>query len=122
MTTATERVAIVATQVAQTDRRALSQAWYSALHLARTQLPHDRRRPPSDAARRIERAVATAAHRRASQTVDLGGGRVQLLVRTDGPTTRIVAVCATEARPRVERALAQARFALAGRGLAVVAP
>ncbi|MDP9106131.1 MAG: hypothetical protein M3N49_09380, partial [Candidatus Eremiobacteraeota bacterium] len=27
-------VALVATQLADTDRRALSQAWYSALHLA----------------------------------------------------------------------------------------
>ena len=30
----TTRVAVLATQLAQTDRRALSQAWYSALHLA----------------------------------------------------------------------------------------
>jgi hypothetical protein len=33
MTTAPD-VAVVATQLARTDRRALSQAWYSALHLA----------------------------------------------------------------------------------------
>ena len=30
----TTGVAVVATQLADTDRRALSQAWYSALHLA----------------------------------------------------------------------------------------
>ena len=34
MTTVTDGVAVIATQVAQTDRRALSEAWYSALHLA----------------------------------------------------------------------------------------
>jgi hypothetical protein len=44
MTTASG-VAVVATQLAQTDRRALSQAWYSALHLAQTAptAPHDGR-------------------------------------------------------------------------------
>jgi hypothetical protein len=39
MTTAPDRVAVIATQVAQTDRRALSEAWYSALHLARDAAP-----------------------------------------------------------------------------------
>jgi hypothetical protein len=39
MTTASDRVAVIATQVAQTDRRALSEAWYSALHLARDAAP-----------------------------------------------------------------------------------
>lgn len=38
MTTA-PHLAVVATQLAQTDRRALSQAWYSALHLARRETP-----------------------------------------------------------------------------------
>jgi hypothetical protein len=34
MTSATRTVAVVATQLPTTDRRALSQAWFSALHLA----------------------------------------------------------------------------------------
>jgi hypothetical protein len=35
----TTGVAVLATQLAQTDRRALSQAWYDALHLARNAAP-----------------------------------------------------------------------------------
>jgi hypothetical protein len=38
-------------------------------------------------------------------------------VRSDGARTRVVAVCAPPLRERVERALAQARFALAGCGV-----
>ncbi len=30
----TDRIDVLTTQLAETDRRALSQAWYSALHLA----------------------------------------------------------------------------------------
>ena len=52
-----------------------------------------------------------------SFTVPAAGGRVQLVVRCDGTRTRVVAVCAPALRERVERALAQARFALAGCGV-----
>jgi hypothetical protein len=38
-------------------------------------------------------------------------------VRTDGATTRIVALCAPHLRDRVDRALAHARFGLAASGL-----
>jgi hypothetical protein len=165
MTTASGGVAVIATQLAQTDRRALSEAWYSALHLTQSAVPlraapahvappfahtpdahepaghtetwttvatmsprarrdesarvapaSERRRPPTETARRIERAVATLAatpHEPAAHTVDVAGGRVRLLVRTDGPTTRIVALCSRPLRVQVERALAGARFALA---------
>jgi hypothetical protein len=165
MTTASGGVAVIATQLAQTDRRALSEAWYSALHLTRSSAPlragsahgappfartpdahepaghtetwtavatmspraqrgasariepvNERRRPPTETARRIGRAVATLAatpHEPAAYTVDVAGGRVRLLVRTDGPTTRIVALCSRPLRVQVERALAGARFALA---------
>jgi hypothetical protein len=175
MTTASTGVAVIATDVAQTDRRALSEAWYSALHLAdnarppqppraTTKLattpasptqraPHapqvggegrpplssrasrgtaipppsaqDRRQPTSASSRRIERAVVTLSARRpvpAAHTVDVDGGRVRLLVHTDGRRTRIVAVCSSPLRDVVERALASARFTLAGAGLAVGAP
>ena len=168
----TTGVAVLATHLV-TDRRALSQAWYSALHLAE---PSPRPRTPSqrvapskamaqrrtessnsalgrmrrtcagtssgagslrsrgDAARadsgvhvserrvlarRIAHDVArgTADHTTRSFAMRLDGGRVHVFVRGDGARIRIVAVCAEALRSRVERALAQARFALAGRGL-----
>ena len=63
MTTAPD-VAVVATHLAQTDRRALSQAWYSALHIA----PGDARatiqstRAPNASCARVgERAVTAPA-------------------------------------------------------------
>jgi len=159
-------VAVVATQLAQTDRRALSQAWYSALHLAHAgntprtvtraaapATPHgapshdvhahspeartarlsperavraqratsplvERRGVPTDAMRRVERAVtsiARSARPRPSRTIAIDGGRVTLLVRVDPGATRIVALCREPLRPTVERALARARFALAVR-------
>lgn len=173
MTNPSRGVAVVATHVAQTDRRALSEAWYSALHLSepaaaprgstavapesialpvprhsspvtagavRYQPPAprppalasdpaapavDRRRIATPAVRRIERAVVRLRAQslpRASQTLDLAGGRVRLLVRTDAVATRIIAVCAPALREAVERALAHARFALAAGGAAVTPP
>jgi hypothetical protein len=168
MTTASG-VAVVATQLARTDRRALSQAWYSALHLAQTTpaardahfaapatarasaaprgsapihevppaprtaarplparsttaVPADRRAAPTEAARRLERAVAALARRpapRPSHTVAIDGGRVTLLVRSDRGATRVVALCREPLRATVERALARARFSLAARGMTV---
>lgn len=85
----------------------------------------DRRRPASDQSRRIERAVVTLTGRRpvpAAHTVDVDGGRVRLLVHTNGRATRIVAVCSPPLRDVVERALASARFTLAGAGIAVGTP
>lgn len=167
----TTGVAILATQLATTDRRALSQAWYSALHLAERSRPRDRgglprarsrhepqtahaeqriaghpagspaaarpsheadtprrmetrgaaerRAPKTELAHRIERRIARHAPRTApaSFAISAGDGRVHVLVRSDGAATRIVAVCAPALRASVERALAQARFALAGRGM-----
>jgi hypothetical protein len=172
---ASDGVAVIATQIAQTDRRALSEAWYSALHLAHAAPPpraaaaqrvatdarpaalarvasapahgervpaalpakarHDanvrsaavpeRRRPVSETARRIERAVERLSVRRpvpAAHTLDVAGGRVRLLVHHDGQALRVVALCSSPLRDVVERALASARFALAGTGVRVVAP
>jgi len=165
MTTASGGVAVIAADVARTDRRALSEAWYSALHLARTavpprasvapralatnatspmpprhtrgepaaapQTPAPRRgpgaritagtppagaRPERDAARRIASALAAFAggsRIARAQTIEVAGGRVRLLVRSDGRTTRVVAVCSAALREPVERALAGARCALA---------
>jgi hypothetical protein len=166
-------VAVVATQLARTDRRALSQAWYSALHVERDDarpaaarrstapappratahaapshaaasagrrpavavaradehhrraggnaLP-ERRAPVERTARRVERVIEQLAHApqpRASRTVAIDGGRVTLLVRSGAGATRVVAVCSEPLRATVERALAHARFALAGRGRTV---
>jgi hypothetical protein len=164
MTTASG-VAVVATRIAHTDRRALSQAWYSALHLAHdtpaathprgTNPPAGRAAPstpapgpgprsirvplsspsparssppltcrplperrcdPSPPVRRIERAVArmrAVAPVPNAQTVTLAGGRVHVMVRCAGGTTRVVALCPPALRTTVERALAHARFTLA---------
>lgn len=174
METATRSVAVVATKLPTIDRRALSQAWYSALHLAQpggAAAPHgapgatrpgsgtfaalparppggdpssgkpvhagaarsaasssarsravnapalERREPAGRLAQRIEHAIVRhGVHARfgtAALAIDAGNGRVHVLVRTDGATTRIVALCAPHLRERVDRALAQARFALA---------
>jgi len=85
----------------------------------------DRRQPHSETSRRIARAVVTLSARRpvpAAHTVDVAGGRVRILVHTDGRATRIVALCSAPLRDTVERALASARFTLAGAGVAVGAP
>jgi hypothetical protein len=172
---ASDGVAVIATQVAQTDRRALSEAWYSALHLAHDAAPAraagarrvaagertasialtvpvqthpehvaaplpaharhaenvrsatvpERRRPASETSRRIERAVERLSARRpipAAHTLAVAGGRVRLLVHHDGNALRIVALCSSPLRDVVERALAGARFALAGTGVRVAAP
>jgi hypothetical protein len=170
----TTGVAVVAAQLAHTDRRALSQAWYSALHLAHhppatrpapavaaplagapnvsrpargpngapKREPNERARNARGAARdassrndggavierrtaktllarRIEHELTRHAPRGApaSFAVHGAGGRVHVIVRSDGAHTRVVAVCAPSLRERVERALAQARFALAGCGV-----
>ncbi|GAC1543084.1 MAG: hypothetical protein NVS2B17_22400 [Candidatus Velthaea sp.] len=80
----------------------------------------ERRAPKTDLARRIERAVvrrrSAIARPPSSIALKAAGGRVALLVRCTGNSTRIVALCAPVLRERVERALAQARFALAARG------
>lgn len=169
-----DRIDVLTTQLAATDRRALSQAWYSALHVAehssRGMVAHGRRAvtsrrpagpcgpatmsttpriitdprrttaPAAGAARRrgnpepiaaerraansplahkLERALAHHIHpeRPASFALRTADGRIHLTIRTDGARTRLVAICAPSLRDRVERALAQARFALAGRGL-----
>jgi hypothetical protein len=164
MTTASGGVAVIAADVARTDRRALSEAWYSALHVARAGTPapaHTRPHAPAsgstprtsprvhgpspapqsrrlraiprsaaapaasrsqaqtETSRRIERAVtalAGAPRSARAQTIEVAGGRVRLLVRSDGGTTRVVALCSAALREPVERALAGARYALASGG------
>ncbi|HEY1977425.1 MAG TPA: hypothetical protein VGG89_12800 [Candidatus Baltobacteraceae bacterium] len=164
-------VCVLAAPLAAIDRRALSQAWYSALHRASGK-PHqaprepqssppasrrkrpvaapaprerhpgtafihqgqkksakdrercavaasdiDRRAHRSPLARRIERKFLdprSATHR---ATFTAAGKRVHVTVQASQGRVRLVAVCAPVLREAVARALAQARFALASRGV-----
>lgn len=81
--------------------------------------PQDRRAPRSALARRIERAFLrprTAPHK-AAFTVEGDHGRVHVLLRSHGAQLKLIAICPPKARPHVAAALAQARYALAMRGI-----
>jgi hypothetical protein len=167
-------VSILAAPLAAIDRRALSQAWYSALHLAaqdRRHIPaHDCRlctvatpgepKPPKDTdvssaraprarvqhtpqrkpvqittqsstirfsanrsavplSQRIERRFAhsTLQVKRATFSMGRGAARVHVILQTNGNVATLVALCRPQMRGVVARALAQARFALATRGV-----
>jgi hypothetical protein len=166
------QVSILAAPLAAIDRRALSQAWYSALRLARDQQPSpqtrgrnsrcaevrkrvgiellvpgglrslgpartsvdglesrptarddaawrmpDRRVPRTPLARRIESVLfdPRSQAKRASFTV--GRGRVHVVLQSKGDRVALVALCSPALRGIVARALAQARYALAARGI-----
>lgn len=162
-------VCVLSAPLAAIDRRALSQAWYSALHCTTgrqstekrprrrekaakhvasqpgktpqaasaasrlqgaSQNKHaapslrgatsepDRRAHRSPLARRIERKILNepkTTPRRA--TFSTGGKRVHVVVQASANRVRLVAVCHPAIREAVVRALAQARFALASRGV-----
>jgi hypothetical protein len=162
---------ILTAPLAAIDRRSLSQAWYSALHLAqhgasqpasahasvqsrehefrqipgRTSgehvarastvrfVPHPRAATHADApheerraarsllARRIERAFLDPSRRveRATFTLDGSRARVHVALQSTGTSTRLVAVCPSSMRAGVARALEEARYALALRGVAL---
>lgn len=160
---------VLTAPVASLDRRALSQAWYSALygagrgnggentslqvrpHTAAASQPHchdatagvdprraalahgtgakahrqpegmpaDRRAPRSKLARKIERVLLkphTGAQKR-SFTIEGKHGRVHVLLQSRGTQLKLVAICPPKARAHVSAALAQARYALALRGI-----
>jgi len=160
---------VLTAPVASLDRRALSQAWYSALYEAAGEkcgvntpprvpaqtgtgaqphyfattarrsprgavlaqgaganahpqpdgVPADRRAPRSALARKIERAMLkphTGAQKR-SFTIDGEHGRVHVLLQSRGTQLKLVAICPPKARAHVCAALAQARYALALRGI-----
>jgi hypothetical protein len=163
-------VCVLAAPLAAIDRRALSQAWYSALHCAsgksrpaprpnvrdagyrrngsaaqpappehsearsgarttarrenaKTQDPSvsaeiDRRARRSPLARHIERTFLDPRAMARRATFITGGKRVHVVVQASAGRVRLVAVCAPAIRETVARALAQARFALASRGIA----
>lgn len=165
-------VSILSAPLAAIDRRALSQAWYSALRLARDKRPTpqrhvsnsrdararkraaigleahsgdcgevrarpfvagteprlavycgspfavaERRAPRSTLARRIESVLfgPRSQVKRASFTI--GHGRVHVVLHSKGDRVALVALCSPHLRGIVARALAQARFALAARGI-----
>lgn len=170
-------VSILAAPLGAIDRRALSQAWYSALRFApqappmQSQSSFDRGRiqayggalrgvspEPSRApnpgafrphaiklkraanacgresaagarnnacrarlAERIERAFGSPATNLKRATFSLGAGnaRVHVVMQTVGAQTTLLAICRPELRDVVARALAQARAALAARGVGV---
>lgn len=155
------------------DRRALSEAWYSALHMHRDSAappklahavpalaregapvhrpgryssgavhaapslavrvgaapalagapPVERRAIRSKLAQDIERIFLRTPHppRHASFSLGAGRGRVQILLRERGTGMQIVALCPPAAREIVAQALAQARYTLALRGIALQA-
>ena len=172
MTTQQIGFSILTAPLAAIDRRSLSQAWYSALHLAthdRPQneraisparrgaracveahepaspqrglrvtelrvvphrseassrcLPHEERRTSrSRLARQIERTFLDPARRgivRATFTIGGTRTRVHVALQWGAAGARLVAVCPPAARDRVARALEEARYALAVRGIAL---
>jgi hypothetical protein len=162
------KIAVIQARLPYIDRRALSEAWFSALHLAaggrraaapqrmlraqslpateRTQrqasgpsrgtslvVAAARSRPASEAAsalvpapRRAEpgiRALPPAGQGarsyppfRTSLTFGIDGRRVQLLLRRDGATLYVVALCRPEIAEAVRRALQLAGEHLGARG------
>lgn len=81
----------------------------------------DRRALRSPLARKIERAFLDPKMRtqKASFALEAGEGRVQVLLRTHGSSVKLVALCPRKAIKQVAAALAQARYALARRGIAL---
>lgn len=81
----------------------------------------ERRQPHSALARKIERAFLQRKSPvyKAAFSLDGGNGRVQVLLRSGGPVLKLVAICPPKAARHVAAALAQARYALARRGIAL---
>jgi hypothetical protein len=168
------RASILSAPLAAIDRRALSQAWYSALHIARLaeerdapkplrpctppsashplakardasaaqrggfpEAPRvparsserrtaaealvDRRAPRSSLARQIEKIFFDPQGRveRSTFSLERGGARVHVVLQSKGDRIALIAICAPEQKDMVARALAQARYALASRGIAI---
>lgn len=79
----------------------------------------DRRAPRSALARKIERVLLRprANAHKTSFTVESEYGRVRVLLASRGTQMKLVAICSPKARAHVAAALAQARYALALRGI-----
>lgn len=166
-------ISILSAPLAAIDRRSLSQAWYSALRLARDvhERAQSRRQPvaqpipyyatrngsaalfrasaragvrpptisdkhstPSSGRvvteRRVERSRLSRdierifrdprrVAKRATFTFGNGGERVHVILQNKGNRITLIAICSPNVRTQVARALAQARYALGGRGICV---
>jgi hypothetical protein len=175
MTANNEKIAVIATRLPYVDRRALSEAWFSALHLASdgplAPKPPERRAAATLPARGRPQPGASAAGRdtalgdarvkmlaperagrpstgldaphassrrtavaretfararsyapfRTSLTFGVDGERVALLLRRQGGTLHVVALCRPEVAEIVRRALASADLHLRARGEAICA-
>jgi hypothetical protein len=158
---------ILSAPIASADRRALSQAWYSALYRGTSKKPlvaadakicrgdntgappragvrlsaapvsgaapraprveayasraaaGERRAPQLRLARQIEGLVRQRQSARTAATFVLDGSRarVRVLVVAGGGSIRLIAICSKNAREPVARALEQARYASAARGI-----
>jgi hypothetical protein len=173
MTAHNEKIAVISARLPYVDRRALSEAWFSALHLAsdgplspkpperrlaatlraavrplagarlggrgaplgaaplRLRAPQRAARPSTDlsaphatstravvAPQTFARARSYAPFR-TSLTFGVDGERVALLLRREGVTLHVVALCRPEVADRVRRALASADLHLRARGEAI---
>ena len=162
---------VLSAPIAASDRRALSQAWYSALYGTRAKAPAPAPRrsgptkseplkarnvrvvPASPTDRRIAAPIARtgndaskgapvqterrsvrsalsraiegamlrpkSAPQRAALVLASAHGRVQLFLHGRGAHMRLIAVCSERDSARVARALEEARYALAARGVAL---
>ncbi len=164
---------VLSAPLAALDRRALSQAWYSALHLASGSSPSRGEQSPktsatsattiranraepvqrasgnaqapapapkmlrhnllaratsgeadrrmrSPLARKIEGAFLHPSKPLARATFTIGDTwRVHIALQNNGFGMRLVAVCAPAARAAVAKALDEARYALAARGISI---
>lgn len=81
----------------------------------------ERRAARSPLARKIEHAFLRPHNAPRTAAFALGGshGRVQIVLQQRGERVQLVAICPPRARERVARALAEARYALAARGIAL---
>lgn len=82
-------------------------------------VPYDRRAPRSSLARKIERTFLRprSVSCKNAFTVESEHGRVHVLLQSRGTHLKLVAICPPKARTQVAAALAQARYALALRGI-----
>jgi hypothetical protein len=163
---------VLSAPLAALDRRAISQAWYSALHLAGNRSPastpmasqgsglvasavHMKQAPPAEhgatgsqaqvraqerhhvasrvdatqpdrrvlrspLARKIETAFLRPTKPLHRATFTIGGeSRVHISIQNSGFGMSLVAVCAPAVRGTVAKALDEARYALAARGISI---
>ncbi len=79
----------------------------------------ERRAARNGLARTIERSLLHPRGQTRAATLTLGNGRVRVILKHSRAGLLLVAICAPKAGSAVARALAQARYALARRGIAL---